>query len=200
MKLDFLSLPTSNYSFDQIFSSTKLHQYCYENFYTHHTLHTHKKHISVNNKLSSPYSISPKYALNSSYIHGPSRNNDPLKDCFIYCSDSNPNRPIIVSREALLTQNPHFYVNQNQPPPRLTTQTHSFFHPYICQPIPPTALHIYIHLLANSYNTAKLRLLNTNLIYRLQTTQPPANNPSSTHDSIETFSNHPYFVYDIART
>ena len=78
MKLDFLNLPTSNSSSDQIFSSTKLHQYCYENFYTHYTLHTKEKHIFVNNKLSSLYSLSTKYALNSSCIHGPIRNYDPL--------------------------------------------------------------------------------------------------------------------------
>ena len=43
------------------------------------------------------------------------------------------------------------------------------------QPIPPTALHFYMHLLTSSNNIAQLDLLVTKLIYRLQIPQPRAN-------------------------
>ena len=39
-KLEFLNLPTSNSSFDQILSSKKLHEYSHENIYTTHCILT----------------------------------------------------------------------------------------------------------------------------------------------------------------
>ena len=79
-KLELLKLPNSNSSFDQIVSSKKVHQYPYENFYTHHTLHTNQKHNFVNNKFSSLFSPSAKIALDFFYLKGQIHKNDPLKD------------------------------------------------------------------------------------------------------------------------
>ena len=63
-----------------------------------------------------------------------------------------------------------------------------FLPPYVSQPIPPTTLQIYNHLLTSSYNTAQLQLLITKLFYRPQITQPPDYNRPSTNDSPETLS------------
>ena len=53
--LESVNLHTSISSLDKILSSRKLHQFSYENFNSHHTLHTSKKHIFISNKFSSPF-------------------------------------------------------------------------------------------------------------------------------------------------
>ena len=181
MKLCFSILPSSNSSFDQNLSSKKLQQCSYENVYIHYTLHTNKSHIFVNNKFSSLFSPLDKYALDCSHLHGGIRKNDLLKDYFIYYSETNLCRPLFVPREALSTHDSHFNVYNDQPLPTLTTQTHSIFQHDICQPFLPTAFRLYNLLLTFSYIMSQLHLCITNSIYHLQTTQPPANNTTSTH-------------------
>ena len=139
-KLEFLNSPTSNSLFDHNLSFQKLHQYSYRNFYTHHTRHINKKYCFTNDKFLSPHSSWTKYALDFSYLHGAIRIYDPLKEYFINYCETNPHRLLIVPREGLSIHDPHFYVLHNQPPPPLTSQTHSLFHFSIFQPIPPTVI------------------------------------------------------------
>ena len=80
------------------------------------------------------------------------------------------------------------YIFHNQPPPPLPSQNHSRFHSFTSQPMQPTAFHIYNHLLTAKHPTHQLHLLFTNLIYRLQTTQPPVKAPPPTHNSPETLA------------
>ena len=135
-KLEFLNLPTSNGLFDQILSYKKLYHCSYKNMYTHRTLHINKVDVFVNNEFSSPFSPCANYSLEYFYLHGSIRNNDAVKEYFIYYSQTNLNQPLTVRREVFLTQDPHVFVYHNQALYPLTAQTHSLFHPHISQPIP----------------------------------------------------------------
>ena len=116
-------------------------------------------------------------------MHGCIRNNNPLKDYFIDYTVCNANRPLIVLREALPISDLQIQVFHNQLPLPLPLKNHSFFHPYIFQPIPPTALHIFNHLRTAKLFTPTLYLLVTYLIFRSQTKQSPVNVPPPTHES-----------------
>ena len=149
-------------SFYQILSSKKLHQYSYENFCTHLTLHTNRKHNFVNNKFSSAWSPTTKKAFDSSYLHGRIQNHNHPEEYFIYFSETNPNRLLIVPRETLPRNDPHFYVYQCYPLPALTT---------LNPPLHLTTYRSYSipknHSMTSSYNIAQLHLSITKLIYYL---------------------------------
>ena len=155
-KLEFLNVTNNNNSLDQILSPKNLQQYSYEKFFVHHALHTNKHHIFVTNKFSSPYSPSAQYCLDNSYLHGRIRNYDPFKDYLSYYSACDPNRLLIVPREALSFNDAHFHVFLNRPPPPYSEQKHSFFDSFISHPIPSTALHFYNHLLTVTLLTPQL--------------------------------------------
>ena len=62
-----------------------------------------QNHLFTSTKYSSPYSLHAEYHLDSTYCYGRIRQYDPIKDYFLYYSNANPDRPLIVPREALST-------------------------------------------------------------------------------------------------
>ena len=129
-KLEYLNLPTSKSSFDQILASLKLHHFSDGNVYTRHTLHISKKHIFGTKNGSPTYSPSANNALHSAYSQGSDRIYDPLEDHFVHYSETNLNPPLFIPWKALSTHDPPpFSIHHIQPPPLVATQTQSLFHP-----------------------------------------------------------------------
>ena len=96
-KLDYINLPLNSLQYSQIMNAKRAHQFSYETFYNHHYLNsTNQNYLFTSTKYSSPYSLHAEYHLDSIYCYGRIRQYDPIKDYFLYYSNANPDRPLIV--------------------------------------------------------------------------------------------------------
>ena len=182
-KQDQLQNITTNTTYSHILNIKRQHQYSYETFYNHHQF-TNKKFTFVSEKHATPFSIDAKYHLDSTYCYGKIRQYDPIKDYFMYYIPTNPDRPLLVPREALSTHDSeNFYIYHSLPPKPIQKTTPSPFHPYISTTPPKTTNHIYEQLLHARLTIPQLHLIITNMYHKLHTTTRPANNPTPTHDT-----------------
>ena len=130
-KLDYIKLPLNSLQYSQIINAKRAHQFSYETFYNHHQINsTDQKYFFTSTKYSSPYSLHAEYHLDSTYCYGRIRQYDPIKDYFLYYSNANPDRPLIVPREALSTHDlSNFYIYHTLPPTPLLKNCFFFFPP-----------------------------------------------------------------------
>ena len=61
-----------------------------------------ENYLFINSKYTSPFTFNSDYLIDRTKIKGKLRNDDPLKQTFLFLPNDNPKRPIIVPQENLI--------------------------------------------------------------------------------------------------
>ena len=126
IKLYLVNFPPNCPQYNQIMNAKRNHQITFETFYNDHAIRSpDTNHCFMYPKYSSPYSLHAEYHLDSTYCYGEIRQYNPIKDCFLYYANTNPERPLIVPREALSTHDPNNFYKYHTLPPNSFPQTAS---------------------------------------------------------------------------
>ena len=90
----------------------ELQQYSNRKFHAHDGWFTNERLIFVNNRVSSQYTLSAQYCLDSFILHGKNRFFHPVLEDFMHNSENNPYSPLISTnpREDLSTHDSYFHV------------------------------------------------------------------------------------------